>query len=352
MRRGWSLGRRHWAVAPALLLLAAVAVACGDEADADVPDSSRAGLRVVVSTAVIADWVGEVGGERVAVTALASRGRDAHTLQLDPSQVVAIGRADLVILNGAGLEAGFEGVIEENAAGEILVLAEGLDLVGFSGGVGEGGGAGRDPHFWLDPDLAIRAVERVREALSTADREGAVTYRARAEAYVARVRAVDAEIGAQLAALPPAGRVLVTFHDAYGYFARHYGLTVLGIVVEGPEEEPSAGELAALIERMRGAGAPAIYREPQFNARVVDQVAAETGAVVRTIYSLPVGDVVTYLDVLRANGAAIVGGGVGGGSPGRAGMLPARAQDPGAVEEAVLVVAQTDAAPASVQASQ
>lgn len=301
-------------------LLAGVAACSSDGGSAAADSDAGEPLEVVVSTSVIADWTRQIGGDAVQVTTLVAAGADAHTLQLEPSQAVALSEADLVILNGGGLEASFRGVIDENAGGPIVTLADDVDLVAFAGAgdrepdsqpdggaetdAGEGLGR-RDPHFWLDPNRAIIAIGRIRDELIVLDAGSAEAFGARAAAYIDQVRAVDAEVAAALGALPPAHRVLVTFHDAYGYFARHYGLKVLGFVVEGPEEEPSAADLAAVVRAIEQAGVAFIYREPQFSAGVVDRVAAETGATVRTIYSLPTGDVEDYLGLLRANGAAL-----------------------------------------------
>ena len=283
-------------------LIAGLAACAGDDGPA-----ADVRLHVVASTTVIGDWVGQVGGDDVRLTTLASAGADAHTLQLEPSQVIALSDADLVIINGGGLEASFEGVIDENAGGPIIRLADGIELAGFPAGLdGDADGArGLDPHFWLDPAHAIVAIERIRDELVALDPDAAERFRARAASYIERVRAADTEIEAALSALPPERRILVTFHDAYGYFARRYGLTVLGFVVEGPEGEPSAADIAGVIEAIEREDVAFVYREPQFSAGIVDQVAAETGATVREIYSLPTGEVKDYIGLLRANAAAL-----------------------------------------------
>ena len=158
----------------------------------------------------------------------------------------------------------------------------------------------------MDIDLALTAVEAIRAALSELDPDGAVAYTARANAYRAALHALDDEIRALLRDLPAPQRFLVTFHDAFGYFAARYGLTTLGFVVEGPAEEPSAGEIAALVAVMRHHDVRAIYREPQFRAAVVQQIARETGAEVRDIHSSALSaDLPTYVDLMRANARAI-----------------------------------------------
>ena len=158
-----------------------------------------------------------------------------------------------------------------------------------------------DPHFWMDIDFVIEAVEAIRAQLARLDPESADGYRERAEAYTAELRELDGEIAATLADLPEERRYLVTFHDAYGYFAERYGLTILGFVVEGPEEEPAAGAIATLVERIGALGVPFIFTEPQFSARAIEQVARDSGAAVRTIPSGSLAEEYpSYVEFLRA----------------------------------------------------
>jgi ABC-type Zn uptake system ZnuABC Zn-binding protein ZnuA len=252
-------------------------------------------------------------------------GADLHTFTLTPGDIRGIGEADAVFLIGEALESGFEDAVRENASGPVVELAEGLALQAFPEGFGheeeegdddedehegegeehedeaEHGHGENDPHIWMDIGLAIDAIDRVRGELSAIDPDNADSYGANAEAYAAELRALDAELQAQLSALPENRRLLVTFHDAYGYFARAYGLTVLGFVVEGPEEEPSAGSFAALVEEVREHDVPYIFVEPQFSASVVEQLANETGADVRTIPSDALSEAYpTYIELMRA----------------------------------------------------
>ena len=164
-----------------------------------------------------------------------------------------------------------------------------------------------DPHFWMDIDFTIMAVEAIRDELTRLDSEGADHYRERATAYIAELREVDAEIRELLAELPEERRYLVTFHDAFGYFADRYGLKILGFLVEGPEEEPSASALTELVESITELGIPFIFTEPQFSARVIEQIARDTGASIRTIPSGGLAEEYpTYVEFLRAiaNGIA------------------------------------------------
>ena len=158
-----------------------------------------------------------------------------------------------------------------------------------------------DPHFWMDVDFVIEAVEAIRAQLARLDPESADGYRERAESFTAELRELDDEVAATLADLPEERRYLVTFHDAYGYFAARYGLTILGFVVEGPEEEPAAGAIATLVERIEALDVPFIFTEPQFSARAIEQVARDSGAAVRTIPSGSLAEEYpSYVEFLRA----------------------------------------------------
>ena len=147
--------------------------------------------------------------------------------------------------------------------------------------------------------------QAIRDELSALLPDGAEEFAANASRYIAEIEAADADVQALLVGLAPEHRVLVTFHDAFGYFARRYDLEVFGFVIEGPEQEASAAELADLIEAMRDRGVTRVYREPQFESSTIDRIADETGAEVRVIYSQPIGEVESYTDLLRANGRAL-----------------------------------------------
>jgi ABC-type Zn uptake system ZnuABC Zn-binding protein ZnuA len=253
---------------------------------------------------VIADWVAQVGGDAVEVSALVPLGADAHTVQLTPRDVIQLAAADLIVLSGAGLEAGFRAVIAENTEAPVLDLAAGLDLN--SALDQEASDTDRvDPHYWLDAGHAIAAVALIAQALGSQAPALASDFGDRATTFRDLISAADEEIAGRLRALTDPQRTLVTFHDAFGYFARRYDLEILGFVVEGPEEEPSAKDIANLVAAMRERGARVIFTEPQFSARVVEQVANETDATIRILHSQLSEAAPTYLALLRANAAAL-----------------------------------------------
>ena len=296
----------------------ALSVACND---GDAPPSDDApALTVIASTELIADWVRRVGGDQVGVRALVPSGADAHTLELTTGDIREVSEADIVIINGAGLEAGYDGVILENAD-LLLILAEqieaqGLEIHAFermsasaheqqATDQDEPGHGSEDPHFWFDADLAIASVEAISAALAELAPDAADAFAARARDYIAEIRQADADVRELLDALPAKRRYLITFHDAFGYFARRYGLSIAGFVVEGPEQGVSAEAIKDLVALIKREGISRVFREPQFESSAIDAVANETGVEVAQIWSQPQGEVDTYLKLLRANAEAI-----------------------------------------------
>ena len=314
MFRSWALG----ALLPLCVAAMALSAACDD---GGVPPSDDApSLTVIASTELIAEWVRRIGGEQVAVRALVPSGADAHTLELSTGDIREVAEADIVIINGAGLEAGYDGVILENAD-RLLILAEeieaqGLEIHPFEGMAAgdqeqqeadgdEHGHGSEDPHFWFDADLAIASVESISAALAELAPDAADTFAGRAGDYIAEIRAADADARELLDGLPPERRYLITFHDAFGYFARRYGLSIAGFVVEGPEQGVSAEAIKDLVALIKREGISRVFREPQFASSAIDAVANETGVEVAVIWSQPQGEVDTYLKLLRASAAAI-----------------------------------------------
>jgi len=275
----------RWLAGAALLLAALLAVACGDSGG---PPDER--LRVVASLEIFADMARNVGGDRVDVTAVLPSGADPHTYELSPGRVADIARADLVFVNGLGLEGNVRDAIDENAGGPVVELSEGLATLD------------SNPHLWLDPRLAARYVERIRDVLIEHDRQGRAQYEANARTYLEQLGTLDREAEAAVQSIPPERRKLVTFHDAFRYFATRYGLEIVAVVVRSPGQDPSAQDVARLTETLRSEGVPAVYKEPQFNAAVLEQAADEAGVRVLDLlsdaYTEGVG---TYLELMRFN---------------------------------------------------
>lgn len=222
--------------------------------------------------------------------------------------VVAIMGADAesVVFSSAPMHAHEEG--EEHAHEEGEEHAEGEE--GHEGHDHEAG----DPHMWLDPNLVITYVENIRDGLSEADPEGAETYKANADAYIAQLQELDAFIKEQVDSVPAERRLLVTNHEALGYFAERYGFEVVDTIIPSLSTEASASaqEVAASIEAIKASGAPAIFLGEVENADLADQIAAETGAkVVSGLYLETLTDgepAATYIEMMKYNVTQIVEG--------------------------------------------
>ena len=242
-------------------------------------------LRVVATTTILADITRQVGGDRIIVQALLPPLAEVHGYEPTPADVTAIGSADLVVINGLGLEGWVERLVTEaNASGRVvtasdrivpLVAEDGHDHHGHDHGHDHGGGS--DPHAWLDARNGALYAERIAEALATADAAGADDYRAWGAVYAAQLRLVDAWIRREIATVPEAQRVLVTTHDSLRYFAHAYGLRVLPLSGSDAAHEPDAAALAKLIGAVRAAGVRAAFLEEIDGDRMVAQVAREAG---------------------------------------------------------------------------
>lgn len=288
-----SLGPRLAIVA---LLGASLVAACSAPGSSGAPGR----LAVVTTSSVFADLVAQVGGDSVNVTSLVPKNGDVHTFEPRPSDIRAVAAARLLVMNGLGLDDWLRKTITNAAltGTPLLVLSDAVPADRLI----RAGSGDANPHLWLDGSLARLYVEAIRVALSKADPAHAAAYASAAMTYGSALGALDASIRSTLGAIPAADRRIVTFHDAFPYFARAYGLEVVGVAVRAPGQDPSAGETADLIAAIRGAGVRAIFSERQFPTRLVDQLAAETGVkVVSNLYSDSLGDdpVTSYEGLMR-----------------------------------------------------
>jgi ABC-type Zn uptake system ZnuABC Zn-binding protein ZnuA len=292
-------------VVPGLLLIVALAAfASAREARSGQIDASPL---VVTSNTVLADLVANVGGERVQVRALAPRGTDPHTFQPTPDSIKTLSQARVVFFNGAGLEEWWDKTIRSVKKPEVPVieLSKGLATISMPGhSHGSLSHAeGEDPHVWLDPNLVKAYVDKIRDGLSQADKPNAGAYAERAHAYQAKLEELDGWIRAEVEKIPAARRKIVTFHNAFQYFANRYGLAVKGFLVVSPGKEPSAKALAELTRRIKHEQIPAVFAEADFNPKMLEALAKDAGVkVVTNLYdgslsSGPPAD--TYLNMMR-----------------------------------------------------
>ena len=305
-RRGRTVGRQHRRRASAavrelaLLTLATLLAACSGTAGGSPSAPPGAGVSVVTTSSVFADLVRQVGGNRVDVMSLVPRGVDPHTFEPKPSDAARLAGADLIVMNGLGLDDWLARTIESSGSTATVVrLGENLPGVEYIAG---GGAVESNPHLWLDVTYGMKYVDRIADALAAADPAGASAYRDGAAAYRSRLADLDTWVRDEIATIPPADRKLVMYHDAFPYFARAYGLTTVGALVDAPGQEPSAGEMATLIDAVRASGARAVFSEAQFPPNLVQRLADETGArVVSDLYDDALGDppLDTYEAIIR-----------------------------------------------------
>jgi ABC-type Zn uptake system ZnuABC Zn-binding protein ZnuA len=259
-------------------------------------------LSVVTSNTVFADLVANVGGDKVQARSLAPAGTDPHTFQPTPDSIKTLSKARVVFFNGSGLEEWWDKTIRSVTQSEvpIIELSKGLATIRMPGHNG-----GSDPHVWLDPNLVKAYVEKIRDALSLSDGANAGFYAGRAKDYQVKLDELDAWIRAEVEKIPTARRKIVTFHDAFQYFAKRYGLAVKGFVVVSPGKEPSAKALAELTRRIKEEQIPAVFAEADFSPKLLEVLAKDAGVkVVTNLYddslsSGPPAD--TYINMLRHN---------------------------------------------------
>jgi ABC-type Zn uptake system ZnuABC Zn-binding protein ZnuA len=300
--------------AKATLVVAVVAASLGGIVPARAQEEP---LRVVVTFSILADLVEQTGGDLIEVDTLVPANVDAHAFEPSPEQVAALTEAAVIFENGVGFEPWLDDMIDAaQPNGARVAVSEGVALraPGETSDDDEDHEGERDPHIWHDADNAVIMVENIRDALIAADPDHAAEYEERAAAYIAELEALDAWIIEQVATLPAERRKLVTSHDTFGYYADRYGFTVIGAPFGTTTEggDPSAGDVAALIEAIEEAGVPAIFTENVSNQAVMEQIAENAGvALAPPLYTDALGEEgspgATYLGMMRSNTETIVG---------------------------------------------
>ncbi len=292
------------------LVLTILMTACVGTPGASEQSAATGALRIVTTTTVLGDLVQQVGGEDVNVHSLVPKGGEVHTFDPTPSDATTVADAQLLIMNGLGLD-GWLGDMAADAGADdvpIIELAENLEGVAYLDGDDHDGEAS-NPHLWLNVKYAIFYVDRVADALAEADPEDADAYRARATDYVAELEELDSWAREQMASIPDEHRRVISFHEAFPYFAEAYDLEIVGTVIDAPGQDPSAGEVTALIDTIRDEEAAAIFTEAQFPTTAAERISEESGiAIVGSLYNDSVGDAPadTYVGMMRWNVEQVV----------------------------------------------
>jgi len=260
-------------------------------------------LKVVASFSVLGDIVKNVGGDRVAVTTLVGPDGDAHVFEPTPADARAVTAADVVFVNGLGLEGWMERLIESSGyKGPVAVASDGVK----SRTMDEDGATVTDPHAWQDLSNGRIYVANVAAALAAADPQGADIYRAAASTYSAEMAAKDVWVRTELKDVPSGQRRIITSHDAFGYFGAAYGVTFLAPVGVSTEAAPSAAGIAKLINQMKAEGIKVVFFENMTSPKLVETLASESGARVGgTLFSdalsPPGGPADSYLEMFDNN---------------------------------------------------
>ncbi|MDQ4136033.1 MAG: metal ABC transporter substrate-binding protein [Pseudomonadota bacterium] len=273
-------------------------------------------LKVVATFSILADFARQVGGERVEVTTLVGPDGDAHVYSPTPADSRRLAEARLVVANGLGFEGWMARLIRSSGTkAPVVEAAKGAKPLKGTDSHGHGHGYGADPHAWQDVGNAKAYAAAIRDALVAADPEGRAAYEANAAAYLKELDTLDAEIREAVARIPPERRKIITSHDAFGYFEAAYGVDFIAPQGVSTEAEPSARDVARIIQQIRRERIPAVFVETISDRRVIERIAQETGARIgERLYSDalsdPNGPAPTYIAMMRHNmralGAALV----------------------------------------------
>ncbi|WP_412033577.1 metal ABC transporter solute-binding protein, Zn/Mn family [Mesorhizobium sp. BH1-1-5] len=249
-----------------LAALAVLAMAAG---------ASAKTLQVVASFTVLADVVHEVGGDSVEVKTIVPTDGDPHEYEPTPDDARNLKAANVVFVSGEGLEGWMDRLISSSGyTGTPVVASEGIDKRTME----EDGATITDPHVWNSPLNVVFWVDNIEKALSAADPEDAIHFKANAERYIKELRELDTYAHAKIDPLPQGARKVLTSHDAFGYFGREYDVTFLAPLGFSTEAEASAGDVAKLIDQIKKENVKAYFFENSNDPRLVRQIASATNA--------------------------------------------------------------------------
>ena len=264
-------------------------------------------INVVASFSILADFVRNVGDDRVNVTTLVGPDSDAHVYAPAPADAKRIADAKLVFVNGLGFEGWLPRLVKSAGSKAAIVTAtSGIATRKLGSGATHTHTHTADPHAWQSVPNAKIYVTHIRDALAATDPANGEAYKSNADAYLAKLDALDREVREAVAQIPPSRRKVISTHDAFGYFAAAYGVEFIAPVGVSTESEASARDVARIITQIRTAKIPAVFLENISDPRLIRRISAETGARVGgTLYSDSLtgekGDAPTYIDMVRHN---------------------------------------------------
>lgn len=303
-------------------LLACLA-SCGPQAGA--PPEPQQRLRVIASFMPVYAHAARVAGDKAEVSMLLRADAGPHDYQLTPDDVKRLASADVFVINGAGIEEWLEDLVKAAASPKLRVVdsSKGLEFAsspaaieipGTAGGHDHGHhhdhdhahhghdhGDGANPHIWLDPVYAIHQTRLITEALMQADPANASAYEANSAAYVKELEQLDRDFSTVLRDIP--NKNLITFHDAFPYLAKRYGMNSIGYVEAFPEKDPTPAQLKALVNAIRKHRVGVLFAEVGYSPKIFEVLAQQTGAKIAELDTLEVGeaDPNAYLVRMRRN---------------------------------------------------
>lgn len=329
---------KKWMALAVVAMLPVMALPNRAAAQASSPGTASLPIPVVASFSILGDLVSEVGGDRVAVTTLVGRDSDAHVFQPAPKDVKTVAAARVLVINGLGFDGWMDRLASTGGAGAGRIVVEaskGLPTMPERGGApdrraqgaatglapghdharpGHGHDHGSiDPHAWQDPRNVVIYVRNIAAGLTRADPAGADGYAQRATAYTARLMELDGWITQRIGQVPAAKRKVITSHDAFGYFAARYGVTMVAVAGVSTNADAGARGMAEIIRLMRREKVKALFLENIANPLLVEQIARETGAqpggrLYSDALSASDGPAPTYLGMMRHNVDVLVAG--------------------------------------------
>jgi len=286
---------RRLLLALGLILAALLAVPQGASADDK--------MKVAASFSILGDMVKQVGDDRVDVVTFVGPNGDAHVYEPAPADAKALSESKILFINGLGLE-GWMTRLENSSGfkGKVVTASTGVNPRKMV----EDEKTITDPHAWQSLANGKIYAANIRDALIAADPAGKATYEANAKKFIDGMTAMEANVKAAVAKMPPERRKIITTHDAFGYFGSAYGMEFIAPEGVSTESEASAQDVAKIITQIKKEHIPAVFLENVTDSRLLDQIASETGAKIGgTLYSdalsAPDGPAGNYLDMFRNN---------------------------------------------------
>ena len=308
-------------IVSSLIFLSLPLAACA--APAGVPDADDLAqrLQVIATTSIVGDVVAQIGGDAIDLDVMIPLGVDPHAYQATPGDIARVADADIVFINGAGLELFIDSLIE-NAGGltQVISVSEGIEFLeedhdddeeAEDRGEEEEEDHEFDPHVWMDPNLVMIWADNIATSLGELDPDNAAVYQANAEDYKAALSDLDAWIREEVQKIPEANRLIVMDHLVTGYFSAQYGFREVGAIIPSFSTlaEPSASQLAELVDTIAELNAKAIFVSNTVSPALAERVAEDTATQLVFIYDDSLSDAdgpaANYLDFMRYNVSTI-----------------------------------------------